>query len=146
MMEQISIFDLLETKETESRFTHEVRRGSGFADGKVRIYFANLKMDIKQLAVFLKDEYGVGGHSADFPDGGSGFTDYNPKGLMIREWKTDVTEKHTWPEVAKEVKRLISMDDYLSPKDWQKVKDIQRRDNDPVPRPRLCEEGWVKAV
>lgn len=146
MMQQISIFDLLGTEEPESRFTHEVRRGSGFADGKVRIYFASLHMDVKQLAVFLKDEYGVGGHSADFPDGGRGFTDYNPKGLMIREWKTDVTEKYTWLEVAKEVKILISMDEYLSPKDWQKVNDIRKRAGNPVPRPRLCEEGWVKAV
>lgn len=144
MIEQISIFDLLEP--CESRFTHECRRGSGFENGKIRIYLASLNMDIKQLAVFLKEEYGVGGHSADFPDGGRGFTDYNGSGLKISEWKTNVTEKHTWPEVAKEVKRLIARDDYLTKKEWAKVKDIQQRAGNPTPIPRMCEEGWVKAV
>lgn len=144
MIEQISIFDLLEP--CESRFTHECRRGSGFEDGKIRIYLASLNMGIKQLAVFLKEEYGVGGHSADFPDGGRGFTDYNGSGLKISEWKTNVTEKHTWPEVAKEVKRLIARDDYLTQKEWAKVKDIQQRAGNPTTIPRMCEEGWVKAV
>lgn len=134
MIEQISIFDLLEP--CESRFTHECRRGSGFEDGKIRIYLASLNMNVKQLSVFLKDEYGVGGHSADFPDGGRGFTDYSPKGFIIREWKTNQTEKHTWPEVAKEIKRLIAMNDYLTDKEWVKVQ--QACGNHPVPRPRMA--------
>ena len=138
MMEQISIFDLLETKETESRFTHECRCGSGFEGGKIRIYCASLNMSVKELAVFLKDEYGVGGHSADFPDGGRGFTDYNPKGLMIREWKTDITEKHTWPEVAREIKRLIARSDYLTDKEWAKVKEVCNGGPAPIPRPRMA--------
>ena len=133
MFEQISIFDLLNP--CESRFTSECRKGSGFEGGKVRIYCAALNMNIKELAVYLKDEYGVGGHSADFPDGGRGFTDYNPTGLKIREWKTNVTEKHNWQEVAREVKRLIANSDYLTDKEWERVREVSRMNGGPLPVP-----------
>ena len=136
MIEQISIFDLLEP--SESRFTNECRRGSGFADGKIRIYCASLNMSVKELAGFLKDEYGVGGHSADFPDGGRGFTDYNSSGLKISEWKTHVTEKHGWLDVAKEIKRLIARNDYLTPKEWAKVQEVCNGGSAPIPRPRMA--------
>ena len=138
MFEQISMFDLLNP--VESRFTHECRKGSGFAGGKVRIYCASLNLGLKEFAVFLKEEYGVGGHSADFPDGGRGFTDYNAKGLMIREWKSNETEKHSWQEVAKEVIRLIVNGDYLNEKEWSKVQEVcdQNGGQAPVPHPRCA--------
>lgn len=120
MYQQISIFDILEPPQ-ESRFTSECRRGSGFENGKIRIYCASLKMNQKELASFLSDEYGIGGHSSDFPDGGRGFTDYNGKGMIIREWKTNETEKYTWTEVAREIKRLILSGDYLDQKDRRKI-------------------------
>jgi hypothetical protein len=123
MFEQISIFDLLNP--IESRFTSECRKGSGFEGGKVRIYCASLSMGLKEFAVFLKEEYGIGGHSADFPDGGRGFTDYNARGLTIREWKSQQEEKHNWTEVATEIKRLILSNDYLDAKDRQKVEEIR---------------------
>jgi hypothetical protein len=136
MIEQISIFELLEP--CESRFTSECRYGSGFEGGKVRIYLASLNMNVKELAAFLKNEYGVGGHSADFPDGGRGFADHNASGITICEWKSNVTEKHTWPEVAKEIKRLIAMNDYLSAKELAKVNEVAEYfGNLPVPHPRM---------
>ena len=134
MFEQISIFDLI-SPQTESRFTIECRKGSGFAGGKVRIYCASCHLGLKEFAVFLKEEYGNGGHSADWPDGGIGFTDYNPGGFTIREWKSNKTEKHTWAEVAKEIKRLILSNDYLTEKEWAKVKEISEKCGGPVPLP-----------
>ena len=133
MFEQISMFELLQPQ--ESRFTHECKRGSGFEGGKVRIYCAALNMNIKELAVYLKDEYGVGGHSADFPDGGRGFTDYNSKGLLIREWKTNQTEKHNWQEVAREVKRLIIHNEYLTDKEWSLVQEVSEKNDGQLPKP-----------
>lgn len=137
MMEQISIFDLL-GPQTESRFTSEVKKGSGFTNGKIRIYCASLNMNGKELARFLSDEYGVGGHSADFPDGGRGFTDYNSKGLMIREWKSDVTERYSWLQVAQEVKKLISRNEYLTAKEWAKVREVCGSGPAPVPMARMA--------
>lgn len=120
MIEQISIFELLEP--CESRFTHECRLGSGFEDGKIRIYLASTEMDFRQLAEFLKKEYGIGGHTSEYPDGGRGYTDHDSAGMKICEWQSDVVEKHTWIEVAKEIKRLICRNDYLTPKEREKVK------------------------
>lgn len=137
MFEQISVFDLLQP--CESRFSHELKRGSGFEGGKIRIYCAALNTNVKQFAVYLKDEYGVGGHSADFPDGGRGFTDYNSSGLTIREWKSNQAEKHNWQEVAREIKRLIVHNEYLTDKEYAKVQEVCRRNGGqaPMPMPRI---------
>ena len=132
MFEQISMFEMLQP---ENRFTHELKRGSGFEGGKVRIYCAAMNMNIKDFAVYLKDEYGVGGHSADFPDGGRGFTDYNSKGLTIREWKSRQEEKYSWQEVAREIKRLIVHNEYLTDKEWSRVQEISKFNGGPLPMP-----------
>ena len=143
MFEQISMFELLQP--FESRFTHELKRGSGFEGGKVRIYCAAMNTNVKEFAVYLKDEYGVGGHSADFPDGGRGFTDYNSTGLMIREWKSNQTEKHSWQEVAKEVKRLIVRNEYLTEKEWARVQEVSQLNGGsaPMPIPRVRIEAAI---
>ena len=133
MFEQISMFDLLNP--VESRFTHECRRGSGWEGGKVRIYCASLNMGLKEFAGYLKEEYGIGGHTADFPDGGRGFTDYNAKGLMIREWKSQQEERHNWQEVAREIKRLILNGDYLNEKEKAKVQEVCRKNGGQAPFP-----------
>lgn len=138
MFEQMSIFDLLNP--VESRFTSEMKRGSGFAGGKVRIYAASLHTTNDEFAEFLKDEYGIGGHSATFPDGGSGFTDYNAKGIVIREWKTRQEEKHNWKEVAKEIKRLIISGEYLTEKEKKKAQEVADNSGGslPMPHPRMA--------
>ena len=137
MIDQISIFDLLEP--CESRFTHECRSGSGFEGGRVRIYCASCNLGIKELAKFLKDEYGVGGHSITFPDGVNGFTDYNGSGMTIRAWKEKEIEKHSWNEVATEIKRLIYSGEYLNQKEYDQADELSRKNGGmlPVPYPRL---------
>ena len=136
MFEQLSMFDLLQ--ETESHFTAQIRLGSGFEGGRVRIYCASCNLGVKELAAFLKEEYGVGGNSITFPDGQRGFADYHPSGIELRVWKTHEVEKHKWTDAAAEVKRLIFANDYLTDKDWQKVQEIQQHfGNLPVPHPRM---------
>lgn len=135
MFEQLSIFDMI-NPQCESRFTSECRKGSGFENGKIRIYCASLHLGMKEFSGFLREEYGVGGHSADFPDGGRGFTDYSSKGLIIREWKTNHEEKHSWQEVAKEVKRLILSGNYLTEKEYARVTEICRANGGPAPMPK----------
>lgn len=137
MFEQISIFELLNP--VESRFTSEMKRGSGFEGGKVRIYAASLHTTIDKLAAFLKEEYGIGGHSATFPDGTRGFTDYNAKGITIREWKSKEEEKHNWKQAASEVKRLIISGEYLTQKDKAKAQEVADNSGGslPMPRPRM---------
>ena len=136
MFEQISMFELLNP--VESRFTYEVKRGSGFEGGRVRIYCASLNLDVKSLAMFCKKEYGIGGHSSDFPDGGRGFAMHNASGIEITEWHSNEKETHNWTEVAKEIKRLIAMDDYLSEKERVRVQSVSKQNGGPAPMPIPC--------
>ena len=137
MTEQISIFDLL-SEPVESRFTAQIRKGSGFEGGRVRIYIASCIMGVKELAAFMRDEYGVGGNSITFPDGQIGFADHNHAGIELRVWKTHEIEKHKWTEAAAEVKRLIFANDYLTDKDWKKVQEIRDYFGSiPKPHPRM---------
>jgi hypothetical protein len=138
MTEQISIFDLLD-EQTESHFTAQIRRGSGFEGGRVRIYCASCNLGVKELAKFMKDEYVVGGNSITFPDGQHGFADYNASGIQLRIFKMGVVEAHTWTEAATEAKRLIFANDYLDERDVRKVQSIREHfGNLPVPRPRMA--------
>lgn len=138
MVEQISIFDILD-HETKSHFTAQILRGSGFAGGKVRIYCASCNLDVRELAAFMKEEYGIGGNSITFPDGQSGFADYNGTGIELRIWKTHDIEKHSWLDAAKEVKRLIFSEEYLNKKDEEKVWQVSRQYGKlPVPKPRMA--------
>jgi hypothetical protein len=135
MEEQITMFDLLEPVKMETRFEHELKRGSGIEDGKVRIYAAAINLDNKELADFLKKEYGIGGHSTTFPDGKTGFTDYNTSGILMREWKSDKVEKHNWNECAKEVRRLIIRGEYLNEKEFAKVQEVANANEGRLPHP-----------
>ena len=94
--------------------------GSGFANGKYRIYEQLQKsLSLKENADFLKKEYGTGGGTY-----AGGVSDYNydcdAKGVRIRKgYEENAPEiRMNWTEVAKEVGRLISDDRYLNKKEW----------------------------
>lgn len=94
--------------------------GSGFANGKYRIYEQLQKsLSLKENADFLKKEYGTGGGTY-----AGGVSDYNydcdAKGVRIRKgYEENAPEiRMNWTEVAKEICRLISDDRYLNKKEW----------------------------
>jgi hypothetical protein len=59
---------------------------------------------------FLQKEYGIGGHSGpDVP-----MVDYDTKGIRIRPWKSSSDYKYTWKEAAKEIRRAIELDEYVT--------------------------------
>ena len=139
MIDQISIFDLMQ--DTESRFTAECRHGSGYEGGRVRIYCASCNLGVKELADFLKEEYGCYyGHSTTFPDGERGFADYHASGMELWQFKSTWKERHSWQEMAKEIKRLIYSGEYLNEKDKAKVNEIADYFNGslPVPNARMA--------
>lgn len=119
MIEQISIFDLLSGT---SRFIQELKCGSGFAEGKFRITVAARQLPVKELAEFLKKEYGIGGHSITYEDGVRGFADHDGKGIKLLEFKSDWKELHSWTETAKEIKKLVACDEYLTAKEKLQMK------------------------
>lgn len=138
MFEQVSMFELLEP--CESRFSAECKTGSGYENGRVRIYCASCNLGIKDLAGFLKEEYGGSyGHSTTFPDGVRGFADYRMDGMELWQFRSEWKEKHTWLEMAREIKRLIFAGEYLTDKDKKKVQAIADHFGSlPVPKPRMA--------
>ena len=115
-------------------FRVAVHEGSGFANGKLRIYAAAELMDKDRLADFIQHEYNIGGHSMR-----EGFVDYNNRGITIRKWKSDEFKRYAWHIVRDEVYRQIRNGEYLEPKETEQICRI-REENDgrlPWPSPRL---------
>lgn len=112
----------------------EILRGSGFVDGKYRIFdFFKTSNDAKERADFLKKEYGIGGWSTDF-----GYLDHSAKGLEFQTYKRgehfekEDTKLMSWSEVSKRIAELIKENRYLNDKEkekyliWSKEKDISK--------------------
>ena len=97
-----------------------LQKGSGVADGKYRIYRQFQKgVDRQKTIEFLKNEYGTGGGTHIFPDGFSGHSWYDSKGLAIDRNGTytnhDLVLK--WSQVEKRLRELIKDNRYLNPKE-----------------------------
>ena len=127
--EQYTFFEEKAEEEKASAFSvpQEVidatlRGGSGFSEGKMRIYEQFQKsLSTKENADFLKNEYGVGGSSH-----AGGFEEYNQdhdaKGLRIRKgYASDVPQVLLkWNKVAERIAYLISTDRYLNDKEKER--------------------------
>ena len=103
---------------TEDDVNVIITRGSVFEGGKYRIYnhFQQKKIE-KETVAFLKKEYGIGGFSWTFADGGSGFVNFDGKGFSILyDFKDNLRyeKKLKWKEVGKRLEYLVRMDRYLT--------------------------------
>ena len=97
-----------------------LQKGSGVADGKYRIYRQFKKGEDRQKNIeFLKNEYGTGGGTHIFPDGFSGHSWHDSKGLAIDRNGTytnhDLVLK--WSQVEKRLREMIKDNRYLNPKE-----------------------------
>ena len=97
-----------------------LQKGSGVADGKYRIYRQIQKgVDRQKNIEFLKNEYGTGGGTHIFPDGFSGHSWHDSKGLAIDRNGTytnhDLVLK--WSQVEKRLREMIKDNRYLNPKE-----------------------------
>ena len=103
-----------------------LQKGSGVADGKYRIYRQFQKGEDRQKNIeFLKNEYGMGGGTHIFPDGFSGHSWHDSKGLAIDRNGTytnhDLVLK--WSQVEKRLRELIKDNRYLNPKEKEHYAD-----------------------
>lgn len=94
--------------------------GSGFQDGKYRIYRQFQKNeDSKSNIAFLKNEYGTGGGTHDYPDGTQGGQSHDGKGIHIEKHgsytKPDLIL--SWAKVEKRLRELIKDNRYLNSKE-----------------------------
>ena len=137
---------------TEDDVNVIITRGSVFEGGKYRIYnhFQQKKTE-KETVAFLKKEYGIGGFSWTFADGGSGFVNFDGKGFSILyDFKDDLRyeKKLKWKDVGKRLEYLVRMDRYLTDAEREKMPAwISRQaESKPLPPPipdkkPVCEVG-----
>ena len=137
---------------TEDDVNVIITRGSVFEGGTYRIYnhFQQEKTE-KETVAFLKKEYGIGGFSWTFADGGSGFVNFDGKGFSILyDFKDDLRyeKKLKWKEVGKRLECLVRMDRYLTDAEREKMPAwINRQaESKPLPPPipdqkPVCEVG-----
>ena len=118
---QMSLFDLIEPEEKNEReqlIERMLQYGSGFQDGKYRIFDRyNENPTPKAFADFLKHEYGIGGHGGWGTDG----EEHDGKGIRIErlgEHGEKIDEVFLkWAEVALRIADLIDDDNYLTEKE-----------------------------
>ena len=106
----------------------EIDRGTGFVDGKIRVqeFYEKSRSQPnhptnKELADFLKKEYGIGGHSGE---GKISLVDYDSKGLTF-SFENGEKFRHSWSNVAVMVEARLIENTYLSPEQqekWQAMK------------------------
>ena len=98
---------------TKDEIDENLRKGSGFSDGKKRIYdFFREEHTLKEKADFLKNEYGIGGssHALSGAMGSGEWHDANG----IKYSKGNAEEiKLSWSDVAKRINDLIKENKYI---------------------------------
>lgn len=103
---------------TQADFDNELCSGSGFAHGKYRIYaFYQTQPSTERAVQFLKNEYGIGGHSHIYPDGSSGFVAHDGKGIAFSDSGFHHKKLFRWNAVHSRIAELIALDRYLSEKE-----------------------------
>ena len=103
-----------------------LRKGSGFQDGKYRIYRQFQKHeDSKSNLAFLKNEYGTGGSTHFYPDGTRGSEQHDGKGIGIEKEGsfTNPDLRLSWQEVEKRLRELIKEERYLNAKEKEHYPD-----------------------
>ena len=124
--EQIGKIDRAESEKTPSAFVlsqaeieNELRKhGSGFMGGKQRIMaLYQTQPDRSLRAKALAKEYGTGGHSHDFLDGGRGFVNHDWKGLEFDHYPDHKKITLKWAQVEQYIDLMIQSDRYLTDKE-----------------------------
>ncbi len=110
---------------TEDEVLESLSRGSGVDRGKERITkFFKENHTLQEKANFLKDEYGIGGHSHAV-SGATGSDEWHDaKGLKLQ--KNDCNDVFlTWTSVAKHIDELFSKNLYLEEKETENKTEIK---------------------
>lgn len=118
---QLTMFDdAYETTNPVDKMTEQILlQGSGFANGKHRIYeFTLTKPTIQCFAEFLKNEYGVGGSSRPITDSYEIFNEcHDGKGIRYKWFDHDgkeVLKVITWNEAARFIFEMVEKGIYPS--------------------------------
>lgn len=110
---------------TEDEVLESLSRGSGVDRGKERITkFFKENHTLQEKANFLKDEYGIGGHSHAVSGAMGSDEWHDAKGLKLQ--KNDCNDVFlTWTSVAKHIDELFSKNLYLEDKGTENKSEIE---------------------
>mgnify|MGYP000357390191 FL=1 len=110
---------------TEDEVLESLSRGSGVDRGKERITkFFKENHTLQEKANFLKDEYGIGGHSHAVSGAMGSDEWHDAKGLKLQ--KNDCNDVFlTWTSVAKHIDELFSKNLYLEEKETENKSEIE---------------------
>lgn len=100
---------------TDDEINEALRGGSHIEGGRGRIYEYFTENHTQQERVrFLKDEYGIGGHSHALSGSGGSFENHGGKGIEFT--KNGCTKVQlSWNNVAKRIAELVRDDRYFAP-------------------------------
>ena len=104
---------------TQDEIDESLKRGSGFSDGKKRIYeFFTKKHDLKEQADFLKNEYGVGGSSHALSAARESGEWHDAKGIKYNKGNAKEILL-SWSNVARKINDLIKKNRYIDEESFQ---------------------------
>lgn len=108
-----------------------LRIGSGFVNGKYRIYhlYTTMNVNAKGKAIFLKNEYGIGGQTYDFKNKkqDKGYIDHDSKGLTVcvsskdsaSLFKDSESKTFSWADVSSRIEKLIATGNYFTDEEME---------------------------
>lgn len=104
---------------TQDEIDESLKRGSGFSDGKKRIYeFFTEKHDLKEQADFLKNEYGVGGSSHALSAAKESGEWHDAKGIKYNKGNAKEIQL-SWSNVARKINDLIKKNRYIDEESFE---------------------------
>lgn len=112
---------------TQDEVDKEFTSGSGFQNGKYRIYdFFTQSHSPKEKADFLKQEYGTGGRSHALSGADNSNQMHDGKGIVYSRRENDDKLLLNWSKVAKRIDYLISIDRYMNAEEKERFEERQR--------------------
>lgn len=115
---------------TEDETNAMLAGGSSIEGGKARIYgYFKEPHSLKEQADFLKNEYGIGGHSNALPGCFHSQENHESKGIRVQ--KPDCYDVQlAWSNVAKRISELIRQERYLTPEEKTEYEELYQ---EPIP-------------
>lgn len=124
---------------TQDEIDWRLTRGSGFAEGKMRVYdFFLGEHTKKECSDFLKKEYGTGGQSGALPGSDESWEDHDAKGIELKKgniFEPDVKMLLKWNKVAERIQTLVDSGRYFMPDEiekydqWKQIQELNKTSN-----------------
>ena len=118
---------------TQDEVDLELRGGNHYEGGKTRIYeYFQTAHSTKEQAEYLKNSYGIGGHSHACGGADDAWEDHDSKGIILKRGgigNPHSVFKMNWTQVAKRIGELIASNRYLTADELEQYNRQQEEKN-----------------